>query len=170
MQYAEVLEWLRKEYAGVRSGQASPAILDGVKVEVYGSPMVINQLATITINDSRSLRITPWDKSVINLIDTAVRQCNLGVSIATDSEGLRISFPQLTAENRQALLKIAKQKLEEARIKVRNERQKILDEIDRKGAGEDEQQRLKNELQKSVEEGNKKLEELYHKKETELLK
>ncbi|MBI2086719.1 MAG: ribosome recycling factor [Candidatus Zambryskibacteria bacterium] len=169
MQYGGILEWLRKEYSGIRSGQASPAILDAVKVEVYGSPMAINQLATITISDPRSLRIMPWDKNVINSIDSAVRQSNLGVSVATDSEGLRISFPQLTAENRQTLLKLAKQRLEEARIKVRNERQKILDDIDKKGAGEDEQKRLKNELQKSVEEANKKLEEFYQKKESELL-
>ncbi|MSR87573.1 MAG: ribosome recycling factor [Candidatus Zambryskibacteria bacterium] len=169
MEYLGILEWLRNEYAGIRSGQATPAILDRVVVEVYGSPMAINQLATITISDSRSLRIVPWDKTVINSIDSGVRQSNLGVSVVTDSEGLRVSFPQLTAENRQTLLKLAKQKLEDARIKVRNERQKVLDDIEKRGAGEDEQKRFKNELQKSVDEANKKLEELYHKKESELM-
>lgn len=168
MQYLEILEWLRKEYAGLRSGLASPAILDGVRVEAYGSPMAINQLATITMSNSRSLHIIPWDKSVINAIDTAIRQSNLGLSVAVDGEGIRISFPQLTAENRQALLKLAKTKLEEARIKVRNERQKVLDGIEKRGAGEDEEKRAKAELQKTVDEANKKLEELYHRKESEL--
>lgn len=170
MQYAEILEWLRKEYLGVRSGQANPAILDAVKVEVYGSPMAVSQLATITVGDPRMLRIVPWDKSVITAIDTAIRQSNLGVSVVADGEGLRIAFPQLTADSRQTLMKIAKQKLEEARIKIRNERQKTLDDIERKNAGEDESKRAKNELQKSVDEANKKLEELYQKKESELLK
>lgn len=167
MEYEPVLEWLRKEYGSIRSGQASPAILDGVRVEIYGNFMAINQLATISISDARSLRITPWDKSVIGPLDNAIRQANLGVSVTVDGEGVRISFPQLTSESRQMLLKTAKTKLEEARIKIRNERQKMLDSF--RGLGEDEEKRKKNELQKSVDEANKKLDELYHKKESELL-
>ena len=116
------------------------------------------------------LRIVPWDKSVITAIDTAIRQSNLGVSVVADGEGLRIAFPQLTADSRQTLMKIAKQKLEEARIKIRNERQKTLDDIERKNAGEDESKRAKNELQKSVDEANKNLETIFNKKESELLK
>ncbi len=169
MKYEEILEWLRKEYASIRSGQASPAVLDGVKVDAYGSLMPINQVATVTIGDPRTLRITPWDKSVIAGIDSAIRQANIGVSVAVDGEGLRITFPQLTAENRQVLLKLAKTKLEEARIKIRNERQKVLDDIAKKEVGEDEEKRAKNELQKVVDEANKKLEELFEKKEAELL-
>lgn len=169
MHYEEILDWLRKEYQGLRSGQASPAILDTVKVEAYGNPMPINQVATVTISDPRSIRVVPWDKSVIGAMDTAIRQSNLGVSVAVDGEGLRVSFPQLTADSRQAILKVAKQKLEEARIKVRNERQKALDEIDAKYPGEDDKKRKNNELQKSVDEANKKLEELFGKKEAELL-
>lgn len=164
-----ILEWLRKEYQGIRSGQANPAILDAVRFESYGSPMAINQAATITVSDPRTLRISPWDKIVVNAIDGAIRASNLGVSVAVDSDGLRISFPPLTAESRQGLLKIAKQKLEEARIKVRNERQKALDSFAKSELGEDEEKRKKNELQKAVDEVNKSLEDLYHKKEAELL-
>src|SRR5688572_10325003 len=127
MEYNQVLEWLRKEYGGIRSGQASPAILDGIRVESYGNLVSINQVASLTISDARTLRISPWDKAVIGAIDSAIREANLGVSVTVDGEGLRISFPQLTAESRQALMKIAKAKLEEARIKTRNERQKMLD-------------------------------------------
>ena len=168
MDFNSILEWLRNEYAGIRSGQASPNILDSVKFEAYGSPMAINQAGSITIVDPRTLRVTPWDKSVITAMDTAVREANLGVSVSVDSEGLRISFPQLTAENRQLLLKLAKGKLEEARIRVRNERQKVLDSLERNNLGEDEMKRKKNELQKSIDEANKKLEELYAKKEKEI--
>src|SRR3989344_3947043 len=114
------LDWLRKEYSGIRSGQANPAILDTVKVEAYGSPMAIHQLGSITVSDARSLRITPWDKGVIGAIDSAIRQSNLGVSVAVDDQGIRISFPQLTAESRQSLMKLAKAKHEEARVRLRN--------------------------------------------------
>lgn len=164
----EALEWLRKEYLGVRSGQANPAILDGVKVDVYGSPMAINQIGSITISDPRSLRIIPWDKNVITSIDSAIRQSNLGISVVVDGEGLRISFPQLTADIRLALLKVAKQKLEEARVRVRSERQKFLNDIENADSGEDEIKRAKAELQKFVDEINKKLEELEERKAKEI--
>lgn len=163
-------EWLRKEYLGIRSGQANPAILDGVKFESYGSPMAINQAGSITISDPRTLRITPWDKSVINAMDAAIRQANLGVSVAVDGEGLRIAFPQLTAESRQMLLKLAKQKLEEARVRVRTEREKVLSETDKSEAlSKDDKFRIKEDLQKLVDEANNKLDSLYEKKEAELM-
>ncbi len=169
MAYEEVLEWLRKEYAGIRSGQASPGILDGVKVLMYNSQMPINQVASVLSESPKSLRISPWDKAAIKALDIAIREANLGVSVSVDDQGLRVSFPELTDDRRQALLKLAKQKWEEARIKIRNERQKILDDIEKKYSGDDEKKRARSELQKSVDEANKKLEELYHKKESELL-
>ncbi|MBX4206516.1 ribosome-recycling factor [Candidatus Parcubacteria bacterium] len=163
----KIAEWLRKEYLGIRSGQANPGILDSVRVEVYGSPMAINQLATVTLGDSRSLRVVPWDKSVINSIDAAIRESNLGVSVSVDDQGIRVTFPQLTAENRQSLNKLVKQKLEEARIRVRTERQKALNAIE--GLDEDAQTRAKLKLQKDVDEINRKLEELSGKKEAEIM-
>lgn len=167
------LEWLRKEYLGIRSGQANPAILDAVKVEVYGSPMLINQLGSITISDPRSLRITPWDKSVITLIDSAIRQANIGVSVSVDEQGIRVAFPQLTADTRQVLIKLAKQKHEEARVRLRNEREKVQTEADKQeksgSMGKDDVFRAKQELQKLVDEVNKKLDLLYEKKEKEIL-
>ena len=168
------LDWLRKEYLGVRSGQANPAILDTVKVEAYGdSPMSINQLATITIGEQRSLRITPWDKSVLSTIDSAIRQSNLGVSVSVDDQGIRVSFPQLTSDSRQSLVKIVKQKLEEARVRLRNEREKIHSSVDKQekagSMGKDDAFRTKQDLQKMVDDVNKKLEELTAKKEAEIL-
>lgn len=167
------LGWLKKEYAGIRTGRAMPSILDGVSVNVYGSSMSISQLASVSIEDSKTLRVTPWDKNVAKDIDQVIRESNLGLSVALDAAGLRISFPGLTSERRVALTKIAKEKLEEARIRVRTEREKNLGDIDRKeregSLGKDDKFRFRNELQKLVDDINQKLEELALKKEREIL-
>jgi len=167
------LEWLKKEYSGIRSGQANSGILDPVRVEMYGSKVPVNQVASVLSENSRTLKITPWDKSAIKAIDTAIREANLGISVSTDSQGLRIAFPELTSDRRQTLMKLAKQKLEEARVRVRNEREKIHSDIDKRekigGMGKDDAFRAKQDLQKIVDEVNKKLEELTEKKEKEIL-
>lgn len=159
-------EWLKKEYAGLNTGRTTPAILDSVMVEAYGSKMTINQLATVSLEDPKTLRVTPWDQSVSKDIDRAVRESNLGLSTILDSTGLRLSFPALTSERRVVLQKLVKEKLEEARIKVRNERQKILNTIS--DLSEDEQKRVRNDLQKLVDETNNKLEELTERKQKEI--
>lgn len=163
------LEWLKREYAGLNTGRAMPALLDSVLVEAYGSKMPINQLATVSVEDPKSLRVTPWDAGVGKDIDRAVRESNLGLSVSLDSNGLRLSFPALTSERRSMLTKVAKEKLEEARIKVRNERQKTLNDIEKGELGEDEVKRLKNELQKQVDEINEKLEDLFDRKQSEIM-
>lgn len=164
----EVIEWLKKEYSGLNTGRAMPAILDSVQVEAYGSRVPINQLATVSIEDPKTLRVTPWDKDVAKDIDRAVRESNLGLSVALDSSGLRLSFPELTSERRMMLTKLAKEKFEEARVKVRNERQRALNDIGKLEMGEDVEKRLKNELQKLVDDANQKLEELAERKESEI--
>lgn len=166
------LEWLKREFAGIRTSRATPGILDSVSVEAYGSKVPINQVATVTVEGPKSLRITPWDKSVAKSIDGAIRESNLGLSVSVDDQGLRVNFPDLTSERRTMLMKVAKENLEEARITIRGEREKILSDIDRKEkAGElseDDKFRLRSELQKLVDESNKKLEGLYDKKEKEI--
>lgn len=163
------LEWLKGEYTGLRTGRATSSILDSVTVSAYGSPMKVNQVASITSADSKSLLVSPWDKGLAPEIDRAIREANLGLSVSTDSSGVRVSFPELTTDRRALLVKTAKEKLEEARIKVRNERQKVLSEVDKGEFGEDEVKRLKADLQKLVDEANKKLEELTERKEKEIL-
>ena len=162
------LEWLKKEYTGLRTGRSTPTILDVVSVEAYGSKMAINQMANITVEDARTLRITPWDKTVTQAIDSAIRESNLGLSVSVDDQGLRVAFPMLTEDRRTDLIKISKQKLEEARIRLRGERQKVLSDLDKGDMPEDEQTRTKNELQKLVDEANRKLDELAAKKEKEI--
>jgi ribosome recycling factor len=168
----ESLEWLRKEYSGIRSGQANPGILDSIRVDMYGSQMPINQVATVLGEGPRSLRITPWDKGALKPLDSAIREANLGVSVSVDDQGIRVSFPELTDDRRQALMKIAKAKLEEARVRVRAEREKVHSDADRQEKagtmGKDDVFRAKQDLQKLVDEANRKLEEQYDRKEKEI--
>lgn len=166
-------EWLKKEYAGLRTGRATAAILDSVLVDSYGSKMPINQLANINLEGPQSIRIVPWDSAVSKSIESAIQQSNLGLSVSIDDKGLRVNFPSLTSERRTELAKVAKQKLEEARIRVRTEREKVHSDVDKQekdgGMGKDDAFRAKQELQKLVDETNKKLGDLYDKKEKEIL-
>jgi ribosome recycling factor len=168
-----ILDWLKKEYTSIRTSRAMPSILDSVMVNAYGAAMPIVQLATVSIEDSKTLRVTVWDKEVAKDIDRAIRESNLGLSVALDAAGLRISFPELTSERRAVLSKVAKEKLEEARIRVRTEREKNLANIDRKQKegliSEDDKFRSRTELQKLVDETNAKLDELALRKEKEIL-
>lgn len=165
-------EWLGEMYAGIRTGQATPALLDNVKVENYGSMMPINQVASIGVENARTLRISPWDASTIPALERAITEADLGVSVSTDSSGLRVNFPELTSDRRDQLLKLAKEKLEEARVSVRSVRDEIVKDIEKQqkegSISEDEKFKQKEFIQKEVEAANKKLEELYDKKEAEI--
>lgn len=166
-------EWLKKEFSSIRTGQANPMVLDIVRVEVYGAPMSLNELASITIEGARTLRVSPWDKSQVKHVEEAIAKANLGLSVSIDDQGLRINFPELTTERRSEFVKAAKDKLEDARKQVRLHRDNTIKDIQNKekdgGMGKDEVFRLKNDTQKQVDEINKKLETLFEKKEKEIL-
>ncbi|MEZ4200442.1 MAG: ribosome recycling factor [Candidatus Paceibacterota bacterium] len=168
----DVVAWLQGEYAGIRSGQATPALLDAIKVENYGSLMPLNQVGSVGIEDARTLRISPWDASSIKAIETAIADADLGVSVATDSSGLRVIFPELTSERREQILKLAKTKLEDARVRVRGVRDDVMKQHEAaKKAGdlsEDELFTKKESVQKLVDSTNQKLEDMYTAKETEI--
>lgn len=166
-------EWLKKEQSQIRTGRATPAFLDSIRVESYGSHVPLNQVGNITLEDPRTLRVTPWDMSQVKEIEKAIAAANLGVSTAVDERGVRIAFPELTTETRQSIVKMAKTKLEEARIALRAEREKTWNDIQAKekegGMTEDEKFRFKNDMQKLVDEMNKKLDDMHAKKEKEIL-
>lgn len=170
----ETKEWLQKEYASIRTGQASPALLDSVKVESYGSLMSLNQVGSIGIEDARTLRISPWDNSQVTAIEKAIRDADLGVSIVTDSAGLRAIFPELTIERREQLLKLAKSKLEDARIAVRALRDEAMKSIEKaeksNEISEDEKFTQKDFIQTVIDTTNRELEQLFTSKEHELKK
>ena len=162
-------EWLKGEFSGSR---ANPSILDGVKVEAYGAEMPINQVANVSVEDARMIRITPWDMSQAKSIEKAIMISDLGLSVTVDDKGLRIVFPDLTADRRAALIKIAKQKLEDAKVSFRSEREKSIKEIDAaekaKEISEDEKFRMKADLQKVLEDATRVLDEIFSKKEKEI--
>ena len=134
--------------------------------------MPINQVANISVEDARMLRISPWDMSVTKSIEKAIQISDLGLSATVDDKGLRVIFPDLTSERRQALIKIAKQKLEDAKVTVRGDREKAIKEIDRmekdKEVSEDEKFKMKADLQKLIDDSNKELDLIFAKKEKEI--
>ena len=166
-------EWLAKEYGGLRTGRATPAILDGVMVSAYGSMTPIKQVANIGIEDARTLRVSAWDASIVKDIERAISAANLGIGTTADSSGLRVTFPELTAERREQLVKIAKHKLEEARTAVRVARDEAWKEIQAKEhegtLTEDDKFALKEALQKKVDAANGELEKAFAKKEAEMV-
>lgn len=170
---AEIEKWLAKEFSGIHTGRATPSILDAVMVESYGSRTSISHVASITVEDARTLRVSPWDKAQTKGIEKAVNEANLGVSASADDQGLRIFFPELTTERRTSLAKVIKQKLEDARVSLRAEREKVWSDIQEKERNgeipEDDKFRFKEELQKFVDESHKKLDALAERKEKEIM-
>jgi ribosome recycling factor len=168
----ETEEWMKKEYTGIRTGMASPQLLDAVQVESYGQRMPLNQVGSVSIADAKSLLVTPWDASQVKAVEKAITVANLGVSLKTDEKGVRVFFPDLTSERRELLTKIAKEKHEQAKITLRSVRDEVVKDIDTKekegGMGEDDKFRFKTEMQKLVDAGNKALEEIFVKKKKEI--
>ncbi|MBI5140504.1 MAG: ribosome recycling factor [Candidatus Vogelbacteria bacterium] len=169
----EIEKWLSGEFATLRTGRVSPAILDSVQVESYGARMPIAHVAAVSIEDAKTLRIAPWDKSQIKEIEHALAAANLGVSVSVDDVGIRVSFPDLTEDRRKALAKIVNSKLEEAKVTLRKERERVWNEIQDKekegGMAEDDKFRYKDELQKLVDETGTTLESLAERKDKEIM-
>jgi len=168
----ETEEWLARELSGVRTGRATPTLLDGVKPEAYGTRTPIKELANISVEDARTLRITPWDKELLKVIEKGIVDADLGVGVSTDDQGLRVSFPELTSERRTQLGKIASDRTEQAKVTLRGHRTeaiKALDAAEKEGGmGKDEILRLKGEAQKLIDAGNDSLARSLEKKELEI--
>ncbi len=168
----ETEDWLARELSGIRTGRATPAILDGIRVDSYGARTPLTQLGSVMIEDARTLRVVLWDKSLNKSAESAILQADLGMSVLTDDQGLRVLFPDLTSERRTMLSKLANDKVEQAKITLRGHRTETMKFIDASekegGVGQDEIKRIKDEIQKRVEgatasleaAGKKKLEEI----------
>ncbi|MDD5068217.1 MAG: ribosome recycling factor [Candidatus Pacebacteria bacterium] len=169
----DVSAWLQKECAQIRTGRATPNLLDGISVESFGSRVPLSQVGSIGTEDPKTLRVTPWDMTQAKHIEKAITVANLGLSVVLDDKGVRVIFPELSSERRASLVKLAKEKLEEAKKTIRMERDKEWNLIQKKekegGMGEDEKFRLKKEMEKIVDEVHKKLDEIISKKEKEIL-
>ena len=169
----ETKAWLVNELASLRTGRATPALLDGVSLEVYGSRMKLNQTATVAVQDARTLYVMPYDAGQVKAIEKAISVADLGVSVGADERGVRVSFPELTTERRTQLVKVLKSKLEDARVALRGKRTETMNALkkaEKEGTmGEDEARRAETDAQKLIDEANKALEEMADKKEKELM-
>jgi len=168
-----VEDWLSSEYLTLHTGRATPAVLDKVMVDSYGSRQSISHVANIVVEDARTLMISPWDKAMVQEIEKAIMVSELGLSTSVSDSGIRVSFPELTVERKQSLIKVIKDKLEDARISVRKEREEVWEDIQEKQKAseltEDDKFRLKDDLQKLVDEANKALEDMADRKEKDIM-
>ncbi len=168
----ETEEWLTRELSGVRTGRATPTLLDAVKPEAYGTRTPLRELASVSVEDARTLRVIPWDRGLLKSIEKGITDANLGVGLATDDQGLRISFPELTSERRLQLSKIAGDKTEQAKVTLRGHRTdaiKALDSAEKEGGmGKDEIAHLKVEVQKLIDAGAAALLKILERKEDEI--
>jgi len=169
----KIFDYYKGELARLRTGRASSYLVEDLSVECYGQTMFLKQLATISVPEPRSILIQPWDKSILQAIERAISNSNLNLSPIVDGEIVRIQLPQMTEENRKNLVKILKEKMEEARISIRRWREGAWEEIQEGFKNgeirEDDKFRGKDELQKVIDEYNKKIEDFGARKEKEIL-
>ena len=167
------VEHTREELTTIRTGRATPAMFNGVIADYYGVPTPITQMATINVPEPRMLLIKPYEPSVMNDIENAIRNSDLGVNPTNDGHVLRVTVPQLTEERRKEMVKLARTKGEEGKIAVRNVRRKGMDELKRiqkdGEAGEDDVNMAEKELDKITATHVKKIDEMMEAKEKELL-
>ena len=168
----EITTHFDSELKSVRTGRASAGLVEGIAVPAYGSMLPLKQVANLSVEDAKTVRIAPWDASSIKEIEKAITLANLGVSTSVDEKGVRVIFPDLTSERREALAKMVRQKLEEAKIALRHERDRLWSDIQAKekqgGMSEDEKFRFKEEMEKMISDAQKKFEDMSAKKETEV--
>jgi len=167
-----VIEWLKREFQTIRTGQATPGILDGITINAYGAETPLMQVATIGVEGAKSLIVSPYDKNQVKEIEKALTDANLGLSIVGTDKGVRVIFPDLTSERRVMLMKLAKEKLEQARVSARKERDhvwNIIQEQEKLGEiSEDERFAQKEIMENMVKTVNTKLEDLLKSKEQEI--
>lgn len=169
----KIINYLSSEYRSIQTGTASPQVLDLLSVDSYGLKMSISHIASVGVETPANLLIVPYDKSLLKEIEKVINEADLGLSTSSDSTGLRVFFPKPTTESRQKMVKLIKEKLEEARVKVRNVREDSKKEIEKASKdgefGKDEETRYLEELQEVVNEANRELEDMYNKKEKDIL-
>jgi ribosome recycling factor len=169
----KALDTLERDFKRLRTGRASVSLVDGIRVAYYGTPTPLNQLATLTIPDPRTIMIQPWDNSVIGEIERSILKSELGLTPMNDGKIIRINIPPLTTERRRELVKIVKKMAEETKVAVRNIRrdanEMIKDLKKDKEISEDDQFRAQEETQRVTDEFTKRIDALYTVKEKEIL-
>lgn len=163
---------LKKELGSLRAGRATPALLDRIQVEYYGSMTPVNQLANINTPDSRTLLIQPWDKSSLSAIEKAIQKSELGLTPSNDGLSIRLMIPPLTEERRADLVKMTKKFGEEAKVAIRNIRRDANDDIkklEKNGVSEDESRRHQDDVQKTTDKYIVEVDKVLASKEKEIM-
>ncbi len=163
---------LESELVKIRAGKASPVILDGIMVNYYDTPTPIAQVANINVLDSRTLSITPWEKSMIQEIERAIQMANIGVNPQNDGENIKLFMPPMTEERRKDLVKQVNAEVENAKVSVRNARRDAMEDIkklQKDGLSEDAAKGAEGNIQKLTDEWTEKLDEMSKKKEKEIM-
>ena len=168
-QMQDALDALGREFGRVRSGRASPSLVDKVLVEAYGSEMPMSQVATISVPEARTIVIQPFDKSNLSNIERAIHKANLGVTPSNDGNLIRLNLPALTEERRKEYVKMVKAKAEEAKVSLRQARRDVLEEIKSGDFPEDDSKRLNDQAQKLVDKYTDKIDSATSAKEKELM-
>jgi ribosome recycling factor len=170
---AKTLDDLRRELANVRTGRANLHLLDGVRVDYYGTPTPLNQVSTLSVPEARLIVVKPWEKNMIPPIEKAIRDANLGLNPQSDKDLVRVPIPPLTEERRRDIVKQVKTKGEDHKIAIRNQRRdakELIEQGEKDGdiAGDDAKKSL-DKMQKETDEGVKKIDEIVAAKEKEVM-
>ncbi len=168
--FLKTIESLESKLLNIRAGRANPAMLNGINANYYGVPTPIVSLANITVPEARSLMIKPFDKGALKDIERAINEANIGITPVNNGEVIILTVPELTEEKRKDYVKQAKMVCEEAKIAFRNIRQDANNDIKNQELPEDEEKRQIEEIQELINTYNKKVEDIFKEKETELMR
>ncbi|MEI7640186.1 MAG: ribosome recycling factor [bacterium] len=169
----KVIDAFKKDLSSIRTGRANTAVLQGINVQYYGSPMPINQVASISLVEAKTIDIKPWDRNMVQLIEKALQEANLGVSLVNTGDSVKVNFPQLTEETRKEMVKKVKKISEEFKVDIRNIRretnEKLKDKEKKKEMSEDDLKNAEAREQKLTDKNIKEIDDIAKEKETDLL-
>ena len=170
---AKTVEHVKADFGAVRTGRATPALVEGIMVDYYGTPTALKSLASFIVPDARMLQVNPFDKGAMAAIEKAIGASDLGITPSNDGQVIRLSFPPLTEERRKELVKVVRGKAEDGKVQVRNHRRTVrheLDQLEKDGElSTDEHERAAKSLEKITHDGVEAIDELLAHKERELL-
>lgn len=169
----KIIEHLKIEFSGISVGRANPGMVEQIQVPVYGSPQPLKSVASVSCPDMQTIRIEPWDKSIVGSIEKAIRDANIGLNPQNMGDAVFLSVPPLTGERRQQIIKRVKEISEDSKIAVRNVRHDVLKKLkqekDEKEISEDEYEKKEKQIQEKVNNTNKSIDEVLKKKEADIL-
>ena len=173
-QMSKSIDALKRDFSTLRTGKVSTNIVDNIKVDYYGTPTALNQVGSVIVTDATTISITPWEKSMLAPIEKAIQEANIGVNPNNDGDFIKLFFPPMTSEQRQEIVKQAKQMAEKAKVAIRNIRKDGNDKIKKlekaKEISEDESKKGQAEIQKITDKNISEVDSIFSAKEADILK